>query len=92
MTGKTTKVSGAVRRAFADNVTRVLNVRFPLSPNKPKALATAAGISLSSVQRALSGHTAPTLDTVEAISTALRVDPAELIRHQGECGRTGTHC
>ena len=92
MTGKKTKVNGIIRRAFAENVNRLLVTRFPLSANRPKSLAKAAGISLSSVQRAISGETAPTLDTVEAIATALRVEAFELLCFAGECGRTGTHC
>ena len=91
MTGKKTKVNGVVRRAFADNVNRLLLSRFPLSANRPKALAVAAGISLSSVQRAISGETAPTLDTVEAISVALRVTPSTLLLPVGEHRRTGTN-
>lgn len=92
MTGKKIKVNGLVRRAFADNVHRLMALRYPLSANKPKSLAAAAGISLSSVQRAISGETAPTLDTVEAISIALRVAPHDLLRvAAGERRRTGTN-
>lgn len=68
----------------------MMEVAYPLSRNKPMSLARAAGISLSSVQRAISGETAPTLDTVEAISIALRVDPSDLLLSPGEVRRTGT--
>lgn len=91
MTGKKPKSPGIVRRAFAENVHRLMSVRFPLSPNKPKNLAAVAGISLSSVQRAISGETAPTLDTVEVIAMALRVSPSDLLRPLGEHRRTGTN-
>lgn len=91
MTGKKApKVSGNLRRTFAENVKKMMEVAYPLSRNKPMSLARAAGISLSSVQRAISGETAPTLDTVEAISIALRVDPSDLLLSPGEVRRTGT--
>ena len=81
MTGKKApKVDGNVRRTFAKHVRELLDARYKDDPNKPKALTTAAGISLSSVQRALSGETAPTLDTVEAMAGALRVEPYRLIQ------------
>lgn len=92
MTGKKVKVSGEVRRVFAENVMRLMFDRFPLSTNRYKALALAAGISLSSVQRATSGETAPNLDTVEAIAAALKVSPSSLlVMHRGEDRRTGTN-
>lgn len=81
MTGKNPpKATGRVRRAFAANVRALVDVRFAGSTNKPKSLAVTAGISLSSVQRALSGETSPTPDTVEAIADALHVDPHKLIQ------------
>jgi transcriptional regulator with XRE-family HTH domain len=84
MTGrKAPKVDGNVRKTFAKHVRELLDVRFKDDPNKPKSLSKAAGISLSSVQRALSGDTAPTLDTVEAIASALRVEPHRLIHDRG---------
>lgn len=81
MTGKKApKVNGAVRKAFAKHVRELLASKYKDSPNKPMALANDAGISLSSVQRAISGDAAPTLDTVEAIACALRVEPYRLIQ------------
>jgi hypothetical protein len=81
MTGKKPpKATGRVRRAFAQNVRGLLDDRFSGSANKPKALSVLAGISLSSVQRAVSGETSPTLDTVEAIADALQIEPHKLIQ------------
>ena len=81
MTGKKApKANGKVCRTFAAHVRELLDVRFKGDPNKPKALSIAASISLSSVQRAISGDAAPTLDTVEAIASALRVDPYKLVQ------------
>lgn len=93
MTGKKApKVDGNARKTFADNAKRLMEARYQLSSNKPKALANEAGISLSSVQRAISGDTAPTLDTVEAIANALRVSPSSLlVLDSGIRRRTGTH-
>ena len=99
MTGKKApKVSGNLRRTFAENVKQMMEVAYPLSRNKPMSLARAAGISLSSVQRATSGETAPNLDTVEAIATALRITAYQLMIEHGPEGivqrppkRTGTN-
>lgn len=92
MTGKKApKSNGRLKSAFADNVKLLMDTRYPLSPNKPRSLAKDAGISLSSVQRAISGETAPTLDTVEAIADALRVDATYLITNHNQKRRTGTN-
>jgi transcriptional regulator with XRE-family HTH domain len=87
---KKTKVSGHVRRAFAENVKTAMEALFATSPNKPKSLASAAGISLSSAQRAISGEVAPNLDTVEAIAGALKIRPSELLEKKHRTSRNGT--
>lgn len=95
MTGKRIpKAGGKLKRSFAENVRSMMDAVYSTSSNKPKSLTKDAGISLSSVQRALSGETAPNLDTVEAIAEAFRVQPNELLRSVlpgREIRRTGTH-
>jgi len=93
MTGKKPpKSTGNLKRVFAANVKALMEQRFPLSPNKPKAMANAVGITLSSVQRVLSGETAPTLDTVEAISEQMKVDVITLLSEKKVSSKkTGTH-
>jgi DNA-binding phage protein len=73
------KVDGTTRDVFSKNVRHLMDERYSTSQNKPMSLAKDAGISLSSVQRALSGETASNLDTLEAIAFALDVAPAELL-------------
>jgi transcriptional regulator with XRE-family HTH domain len=95
MTGKKTKVAGIVRKTFALNVLRMMNERYAQSGNKAMSLAKDAGVSMSSIQRAIGGETAPNLDTVEAIAAALRVKPEYLLAvaeqiTRREVGRTGT--
>lgn len=79
MTGKKIKVAGDARATFADNLKRLIAVHYATSTNKPKSLASDAGVTLSTVQRALSAETAPTLDTVEAISKAFGLEPYQTL-------------
>lgn len=79
MTGKKPKVRGLAKAVFAQNVKHLLEKHYPNSRNRPRSLADDAGISLSSVQRALSGETAPTLDTLEAIAGVFKVTFSQLL-------------
>jgi len=54
-------------------------VKYHESPNKPKALAGDAGVTLSTIQRVLSTEYAPTLDTVEAIAVAFNLQPYQML-------------
>lgn len=92
MTGKKPRGPGELKRTFAENVRRLMDQKYILSPNKPKSLAMDAGITLSSVQRALGGETSPTLDTVEVIASALDAKPESmLVKKNPPSKRTGTH-
>ena len=79
MTGKKVKVAEVARGIFASNVKRLMEVRFSESPNKPRALAVLSGVTLSTIQRALSAENASTLDTVEAIATAFNLLPHQML-------------
>jgi hypothetical protein len=87
MTGKKTKVAGEARRLFANNLRRLMEVHYSESANKPKALALAAGVTLSTIQRSLSAENAQTLDTVEAISKAFGLRPHELLLEKLAIGK-----
>lgn len=78
---KPTLSKGDYKKIFAESVKAMMGIKYESSSNKPKALAKDAGISLSSVQRAISGETAPNLDTVEAIVNALGSTPATMLQH-----------
>ena len=73
---------GDYKKIFAESVKILMEIKYKASSNKPKALAKDAGISLSSVQRAISGETAPNLDTVEAIVNALGSNPAAMLQKE----------
>ena len=93
MTGKRPpKSSGNLKRVFALNVKDLMESRFKLSPNKPMAMAKTVGITLSSIQRVLSGESAPTLDTVEAIAERMKVSVTGLLSEKKMIHtKTGTH-
>lgn len=98
MTGKKIKAKGIARAVFAQNVKQLMELRYPLGRNKPKSLAIEAGVSLSTVQRAIGGETAPTLDTVEAIADVFKISPARMLQpnvssvggNESPAWRTGT--
>lgn len=79
---KPTLSKGDYKKIFAESVKDLMEIKYETSSNKPKALAKDAGISLSSVQRAISGETAPNLDTVEAIVNALGSSPATMLQQE----------
>lgn len=58
------------RLVFRDNVETLMRYRFRDEDNQPLALAKAAGVTLSSVQRVLSGNTNTKVDTVSKLADA----------------------
>lgn len=66
----------------------MMDVKYEGSRNKPRSLSNASGLSFSSIQRAISGETAPNLDTVEAIANAFNVNVVELLVAQTALSET----
>lgn len=64
---------------LARNVKSLMDEKYAASKNRPMALSKEAHISLSSVQRALSGETAPNLDTLEALAGVFQITIGELV-------------
>lgn len=81
MTGKkkTPKVAGFMRAVFADNVQKLMLHHYRDSANRPKALAMAAGVSLSTVQRILAGASGATLDNVESVAGAFHLSAYQIM-------------
>lgn len=79
MSGKSNKPIGTKKIALAANVKSLMDMAYAESRNRPKDLAKNAGISLSSVQCAISGETAPTLDTLEALAHVFDLSIGELV-------------
>jgi len=79
MNGKTIKPIRTKKVALAENIKHLMESKYLLSQNKPKSLSKDASVSLSSVQRALSGETAPTLDTLEAFAEVFNLTIGELV-------------
>ena len=73
------KVPGVMRTVLSDNLSALMEREFQGMDNRPLALAKRADISLSSVQRALSGETGATIDTIERLALALNVSPYQLL-------------
>lgn len=75
---KTPKVPGQLRKVIAANVDLMAQVEFRASPNKPMALALAAGVSKSTVQRIMAGDVGADLETLEKVAVALGLIPYQL--------------
>lgn len=86
MNGKTIKPIRTKKIALAANVKRLMDSKYESSRNRPMSLAKDATVSLSSVQRALSGETAPTLDTLEAFAEVFALTIGELVDEKTEDG------
>ena len=71
--------ASAARGVLAQNVHNLMRRSFKESANMPLALAKAAKISLSSVQRMLSGETGATLDNIHAVAEVLDVAIYQLL-------------
>lgn len=68
-----------MRSVLAANVRRLMEHHFAGDRNQPKSLAKKAGITLSSVQRALSAENAATLDTIESLALAFDLSVYQLL-------------
>jgi transcriptional regulator with XRE-family HTH domain len=76
---KTPKVAGFMRQVLALNVKQLMDVHLRESGNKPMALAKAAGVSLSTVQRIVRSETGASLDNIEAIAAAFQLSAYQLL-------------
>lgn len=68
-----------MRRVLARNISRLMEERYRDHRNKPMALAKDAGVTLSTVQRTLSGITGASVDTLEVFARVFSVQPFELL-------------
>jgi transcriptional regulator with XRE-family HTH domain len=76
---KKRKVPGLMRAVLGRNIKLRMEVRYHDKTNKPKELATATGMSLSTVQRIMAGKTGVTLDNLEALAGALDLSAYQLL-------------
>ena len=80
MTSKRTRQPPTLLRSIvAENIQRLMDVRFQHAKDRYMALAELSGLAKSTVQRAVSGETAANLDTLYCLATALRVKPTDLL-------------
>lgn len=81
MTGKAKrrKVPGILRSVLARNIGERLDAVYPTSANQDKALATAAGVSLSTIQRIRKAEVGASIDNIEDIAKALRTSVTSLL-------------
>lgn len=63
---------------MADNIESRMNLRYSEYDNRPKALASDAGVSLSTVQRVLEKKIGASVDTLALIAGALDCSVVEL--------------
>jgi hypothetical protein len=68
-----------MRKILAQNIDWLMEQRYPDNPNRPLALAKEARVSLSSVQRTLSGQTGASVDTVEVFAKVFGVAAFDLL-------------
>lgn len=68
-----------MRAVLASNLAALMAREFAANDNKPMALSKAASLSLSSVQRTLTGEVGASIDTIERLALALGVSPYQLI-------------
>lgn len=76
-----------MRTILAHNIAVRIHQVFAAAPNKDKALADAAGVSLSTVQRIRAAEVGASIDQVEALAKALRTSVAELLTPMKEIRR-----
>lgn len=76
---KAPKYVGRMRYVLAANVRAAMEFRFPTSTNKPKALAKASGVTLSTVQRILEPTVGATVDSLEQLADALGFSVYQLL-------------
>jgi DNA-binding Xre family transcriptional regulator len=78
-----------MRQVLAENLRARMLERYPKTRDRIMALAEAAGISRSTVQR-ITAEEPPigaSIDTIDAVAKALRVRPADLLMPRGTRGR-----
>lgn len=68
-----------MRTVLADNVKRLMDAHFRDKPNRPKSLAAAAGVSLSTVQRVIESKTGASLDNIEAIAGVFHLSAYQIL-------------
>lgn len=71
-----------IRGIVAENVKRLMDERFPSEPNKTaksRALAGAAGTTLSQIQRILTQSVGTSIDIIESLAGAFEVRPQDLL-------------
>lgn len=68
-----------MRTVLAENVAKLMAVAYKGQPNKPKALSIDAGVSLSTVQRILSGASGATLDNIEQIAAVFDLSTYQIL-------------
>jgi transcriptional regulator with XRE-family HTH domain len=81
---KKRKVPGVMRQVLAENVRASMEREFAVAANKPKELARAAGVTLSTVQRVLEADVGASIDNIESIAKALRSSAYDLLRPSPE--------
>ena len=75
---KSPKVPGQLRKVIAANVGLMAQVEFRASRNVPLALAMAARVAKSTVQRIMAGEVGADLETLEKVAAALGLIPYQL--------------
>jgi transcriptional regulator with XRE-family HTH domain len=76
---KTPKVPGFMRTILAANLKKLLERDYRDNPNKPKALAADAGVSLSTVQRIVNAEVGASLDNIESIAAVFDLSPYQIL-------------
>jgi transcriptional regulator with XRE-family HTH domain len=76
---KKRKYVGFMRSVLAQNVRALIDHHYKDSDNRPKALATDTGLSLSSVQRVLNAEAGASIDTIEVIANAFDLSTYHLV-------------
>lgn len=76
---KTRKVPGILRYVVAENVNRRMGEVYRGRSNIVKCLAVDSGVAMSTVQRILAGTVGASIDNLEAVASALRVQTYQLL-------------
>ena len=76
---KSPKIPGLLRSVVANNVRRLMRDKYAQRDNMPMALAKDAGTSLSTIQRILVGDHGASIDTLEGVARAFRIEPYQLL-------------
>lgn len=76
---KKRKYVGFMREILAQNVRMLIEHHYKDRDNRPRALANATGLSLSSVQRVLNAEAGASIDTIEVIANAFDLSTYHLV-------------